>query len=287
MFFLAAMPTPAAGDSDSDRLIAESLKPSPLEDNLRRLTDDIGGRVPGTRGMTRAIQWATESLRAAGADTVHTEEFTMPLSWAEGATQVSFAWPGPGNRATQGAMPMAQFRARAVSIAWAPALVSTAHVPVIDIGEGTAADFQKAGDFSGKLLLVHSKVAKTWEDLFSEYLEAPPIIQAAVKGHAKAIAFTSTREHDLLYRHTNSTSGELEQVPMVLLAREDAERVARLLAAGRPVWADLSIPNKVGGSIETANVVAEIKGSEKPDEFVVLGAHLDSWELGTGALDNG
>ncbi|MGA7378490.1 MAG: M20/M25/M40 family metallo-hydrolase, partial [Candidatus Sulfotelmatobacter sp.] len=52
-------------------------------------------------------------------------------------------------------------------------------------------------------------------------------------------------------------------------------------------WADLSIPDRTGGPIESANVVAEIKGSEKPDEFVILGAHLDSWELGTGALDNG
>ena len=74
---------------------------------------------------------------------------------------------------------------------------------------------------------------------------------------------------------------------MVLVAREDGERMARLLAAGNLVWADLSIPNQVGGPIKASNVVAEIQGSEKPDEFVILGAHLDSWELGTGALDNG
>jgi len=73
----------------------------------------------------------------------------------------------------------------------------------------------------------------------------------------------------------------------VLVAREDGERIGRLLATGHPVWADLSIPNQIGGPIKAANVVAEIKGSEKPDEFVILGAHLDSWELGTGALDNG
>ena len=49
----------------------------------------------------------------------------------------------------------------------------------------------------------------------------------------------------------------------------------------------LSIPNRIGGPMTSANVVAELRGSEKPDEFVILGAHLDSWELGTGALDNG
>src|SRR6202011_6333574 len=76
-------------------------------------------------------------------------------------------------------------------------------------------------------------------------------------------------------------------LPMVLVAREDGERIGRLLTSGHPVWADLSIPNQIGGPIKAANVVAEIKGSEKPNEFVILGAHLDSWELGTGALDNG
>jgi len=74
---------------------------------------------------------------------------------------------------------------------------------------------------------------------------------------------------------------------MVLVAREDGERIGRLLTSGHPVWADLSIPNQIGGPIKASNVVAEIKGSHKPDEFVILGAHLDSWELGTGALDNG
>jgi carboxypeptidase Q len=74
---------------------------------------------------------------------------------------------------------------------------------------------------------------------------------------------------------------------MVIVAREDGERIARLLAGGNKVWGDLSIPSQIGGPIRASNVIAEIKGSEKPDEFVILGAHLDSWELGTGALDNG
>jgi carboxypeptidase Q len=108
-----------------------------------------------------------------------------------------------------------------------------------------------------------------------------------VKAKARAVAFMATREHDILYRHTNSGDGEIDKLPMVIVAREDGERMARLLAGGNMVWADLSIPNQIGGPIRSANVIGEIKGSEKPDEFVILGAHLDSWELGTGALDNG
>ena len=150
-----------------------------------------------------------------------------------------------------------------------------------------ADEFKKAGDISGKIVLVHSAVLKTWDDLFAEYTNAPPVITAALHGKAKAVAFIATREHDILYRHTNSFAGEIDRIPQVLVAREDGERIGRLLASGHPVWADLSIPSRLGGPIKTANVIGEIKGSEKPDEFVILGAHLDSWELGTGALDNG
>ncbi|MFZ0684084.1 MAG: M20/M25/M40 family metallo-hydrolase [Terriglobales bacterium] len=270
-----------AADRDSDReiadrLISEALKPSALETNLRRLSDEVGGRVPGTPAFQRAVDWGVAAFKDAGADSVHTEEFTIQNSWAEGATSM-----------TASLYSGTTFRVHAVSVAWAPALAEAKHVPIIDVGDGSAAEFARVGDVSGKLLLVHTKVLATWEDLFGEYERAPAIIALAVKGKAKAIAFMATREHGILYRHTNSNVGEIDAIPQLIVAREDGERIARLLAAARPVWADLSIPNKIGGAIKTWNVVAEIRGSEKPDEFVVLGAHLDSWELGTGALDNG
>ena len=277
----------AAPDSDADRLIAEALKPSPIETELRHLTDEIGGRVPGSPAMQRAVQWGVDAFKAAGADAVHTEDFQMPVSWSEGATQMSVNSIGTATDPKLGALPAVEFHVRAVSIAWGPALAPIRHVPVLDVGKGTAEDFKKAGDISAKIIVVHSSLMQTWADLFDEYLRAPPIIDAAVKGKAKAIAFISSREHDLLYRHTNSVNGEIDRIPSVLVAREDGERIARLLASGHPVWADLAIPNHIGGPMTASNVVAEIKGSEHPDEFVVLGAHVDSWELGTGALDNG
>jgi carboxypeptidase Q len=264
----------ALAQDSADRVIAEALKPSALETNLRRLTDEIGGRVPGTPAMQKAVQWGMEAFKAAGADSVHTENFTIPTSWAEGATQMNVVAPE-------------EFRVRVVSVAWSPALAPQHHVPVVDVGEGTPEDFARAGTFAGAILLVHSNEMSKWEDLFDEYLKAPPIIGRAVKGKALAIAFQSTRPHDLLYRHTNAIGGELDLLPMVMVAREDAGRMGRLLASGQKLYADLAIPNYIGGPITAANVVAELRGSEKPDEFVVLGAHLDSWELGTGALDNG
>jgi carboxypeptidase Q len=282
---LAASPPTETGDAA--RIIQAALQPSPLESNLRHLTDEIGGRVPGTPAMQHAVEWGVRALTVAGADRVHTESFMIPNSWSEGATEMTVtAFYEVGDAKVGGLLP-AVFRARAVSVAWAPALAPAKHVPVVDVGSGSPADFAKAGDISGKVVLVHSVVLKTWDDLFAEYSNAPPVIDAAVKGKAKAVAFIATRDHDILYRHTNSSEGEIDRIPQVLVAREDGERIGRLLASGHPVWADLSIPNELGGPIKAANVIAEIKGSEKPDEFVILGAHLDSWELGTGALDNG
>jgi carboxypeptidase Q len=258
----------------ADKVIAEALKPSALETNLRRLTDEIGGRVPGTPAMQRAVAWGVEAFKAAGADSVHTENFTIQASWAEGATKMTVVAPE-------------SFAVRLVSLSWAAALAPQQHVRITSVGHGAAEDFAKAGTVSGAIVLVSTNEMHTWEDLFAEYLNAPGIIDRAVKAKALAIAFQSTRPHDLLYRHTESQAGEINGLPMVQVAREDAGRMMRLLDAGQKLYADLAVPNHVGGSIQATNVVAELRGSEKPEEFVVLGAHLDSWELGTGALDNG
>jgi len=265
---------PLAAQNTADRVITEALKLSSLDTNLERLTDQIGGRVPGTPAMQQAVDWGVTAFKAAGADSVHTEDFTIQASWAEGATQMSVVAPE-------------RFAVRAISLAWAPALASQHSVPIVDVGHGTAEDFAKSGVSPGAILLVHSEEMKTWEDLFAEYLDAPGIIDRALKAGAVAIAFQSTRPHDLLYRHDNSLAGEIDRLPMVLVAREDAGRMTRLIASGQKLFADLAIPNHIGGPITATNVVAELRGSEKPDEFAILGAHLDSWELGTGALDNG
>jgi carboxypeptidase Q len=255
-------------------VMQEALKPgTPIEDNLRVLTDEVGGRVPGTPEFEKAKEWAMRVFREAGADSVWTEDFTIPQSWTEGNTAVDVVAP-------------ARFHVRAQAVAWGPAL-QAATARVVDIGMGSAAELSKAGDFSGAILLVHSDLLKTWDDLFNEYFKAPQILEAAVKGKALAVAFTSTREHDLLYRHINAIAGTIDVIPQVLLAREDSLRIQRLIAHGAEVKISLSLPNKIGPKITSQNVIAELKGSERPNEVVILGAHLDSWNLGTGALDNG
>ena len=249
---------------------------SPLEENLRRLTDEIGGRVTGSPEMTKAVEWGVAAFRSAGVD-VHTEKYMLPATWSEGDTRLELLGP-------------VKFPVRLKATGWSPATPAGGIAAnVVDVGYGSEDDFAKAGtSIRGAILLAHSDIGTTWADLFNEYLRPPLTIEHAVKEGAKAILWMGARERLLLYRHTNSLAGEIDKIPQAVVAREDAMRLARTVAAypGK-VRVRLDMPNRIGGPIEQENVVGEIRGYEKPDEIIILGAHLDSWELGTGALDNG
>jgi carboxypeptidase Q len=252
------------------------MGPSPMEENLRRLTDEIGGRVTGSPEMAKAVEWGVGAFRAAGVD-IHTEKYTLPVTWSEGDTRLELLGP-------------VRFPLRLKAEGWSPAAPAGGiEARVVDVGYGNEDDFAKAGaSVKGAILLVHSDIGSTWADLFNEYLRPPITIEQALKEGARAILWMGARERLLLYRHTNSLAGEIDKIPQAVVAREDALRLARTIAAypGK-VRVRFDMPNKIGGPIEQENVVGEIGGYEKPDEIVILGAHLDSWELGTGALDNG
>jgi carboxypeptidase Q len=257
-------------------MIQSALGPSPLEDNLRTLTDSIGGRITGSPAAGHAVAWAVETLRRAGVDEVHTEKFTVAAGWSEGQTRLEVLSPAP-------------FPVRLVSGGWSPPTPAGGiTADIVDIGPGEEAAFARAGDAAkGAILLVHSTPLVTWDDLDREYDVQPGIIERARKAGAAAIFWMSTRPSLLLYRHTVTWDGRIEVLPQAVVAREDAERIARFLASGQKVRVHFEMPNRVSGPVESENVAGEIRGREKPGEFVLLGAHLDSWDLGTGALDNG
>lgn len=290
----------SAADASSCAQVAAKLMPqimgeSPLEENLRRLTEEVGGRVSGTQEMAKAVEWAVAAFRAAGVD-VHTEKYTLPVTWSEGKTSlritapeaIAKATPPGGLTAARGGLAL-----RAVSEAWGPATPAGGiEAAVVDVELGTPGDFAKAGaandSLEGAILLVHGEIGTAWADLFNEYLRPPEIIARAKQEGALAILWMGARERLLLYRHTNSLNGEIDKIPQAIVAREDAMRLADAVKAypGK-VRVHLELPNQIGGPVQQENVVGEIRGREKPEEAVILGAHLDSWDLGTGALDDG
>lgn len=257
-------------------MIQSALGASPLEENLRYLTDNIGGRMTGSPEADRAVGWAVEAFRHAGVDEVHTEKFMVPVGWSEGHTHVEVLSPEP-------------FPVRLVSTGWSPPTPEGGITSeVVDVGTGDDAGFARAGAAAqGAIVLVHTNLLVTWDDLNGEYKTDAEIIDRAMKAGVIAIFWMSTRPNLLLYRHTGTFDGHLEGLPQAIVAREDAQRIGRFLASGQKVRVHFEMPNRVTGPVESENVVAEIRGSRKPDEFVLLGAHIDSWDLGTGALDDG
>src|SRR5204862_7459299 len=194
-------------------------------------------------------------------------KYTLPVTWSEGNTRLELLGP-------------VKFPVRLKATGWSPATPADGiEADLVDVGYGSEDDFVKAGGLvKGAILLVHSDIGSTWADLFNEYLRPPLIIGNALKDGAKAILWMGARERLLLYRHTNSLLGEIDKIPQAVVAREDAMRLARTAAAypGK-VRARFDMPNKIGGPIGQENVVGEIRGYEKRDEIVILGAHLDSW----------
>ena len=257
-------------------MMAGAQGTSPLEKNLGYLTETIGGRLTGSPQAERAVRWAEDGFHQARVDDVHIEKFAMPVGWSEGRTHVEILTDSP-------------FPVRLVSVGWSPPTPKggiTANV--MDVGVGDDTSFAKAGAAAqGAIVLVHSELLETWADLNREYKSDAEIVGRARGAKVAAIFWMSTRPGHLLYRHTGIVDGHVEPLPQAIVAREDAERIAALLASGEKVRVHFDMPNRVTGAVESENVVAEIRGREKPEEFVLMGAHLDSWDVGTGALDDG
>ncbi len=254
-----------------ERLTGPSSRLGP---DLRILTDEIGGRVTGSRGYEKALRWGVDTFQRAGVDTVKLETYPVPAKWEAVSASAEVLEP-------------VRFPLRVVSFGLAPSTSGALQAPVVDAGFGRRADFDRLGAAArGAIALVRSNPMNTFADLFAEYQAAPEMMRSAVDAGAAAILFISTRPRDLLYRHT-ITWGPIAPIAMAQVAREDGLRLARILENGGKAKASLDLNNKVGGPWQASNVVAEIRGSEKPEEIVLLGAHLDAWDLGTGALDNG
>jgi carboxypeptidase Q len=256
------------------RLAARAQGETPLISDLRELCDGIGGRPTGSVACSRAIEWAAKKFRDIGIKNVSVEPFTAQNMWLPVSAEANAVSP-------------AAFNIRIAAAPMSPSTKGTIEARIVDAGQGSPEDFARlGGTVRGAILLVHSSEMKTFDDLFAEYMRNGGLIDAARKHQPVAVLLESTRPRGLLYRHPISLDLNYAPVPTAIISREHAERLARL-AEKDEVRMRLSITNKTAPSYESKNVIAEIRGREKPDEIALIGAHLDSWDLGTGAEDNG
>lgn len=265
---------PVVAEPDVLRQIDRS--PS-LEQNLRTLCDEIGPRPTGTPAMDRATQWAISRFEDAAVDGSWFETFEVPRSWRDGGVEIAVTAP-------------VVFQVSAVATAWSPA---TPHGQAVELDIVVAAKLGAGGVKSlgkrakGRAVLVLLDEAKSFYAMGMQQSHAMVAMREAGEVGAAAVLFASMKPDRVLFRHTHTVDARLDPVPSAVLGREDALRLGRLAEAGGLVKVRVSIPSEVGGAIKGTNVVAEIRGSELPEEVVILGAHLDSWDMGTGCLDNG
>ncbi|MDH3744617.1 MAG: M28 family peptidase [Acidobacteriota bacterium] len=271
--------TPAANtavpESTGGRLVAALLAETPLTDDLRSLTREIGGRPTGSDANLRAVEWGLERFREAGVD-ARRESFEMPGLWLEKSSSVTIRGEKIHFAAAAAAMPFSTA---------APTPGVTA--PLLDAGTGSAADFVRLGALAkGAFLLVETVPLLDVPGLFREYNDAYAIEGRAVEANARGVVYMSSRPEGILYRHNSSLRGD-DARPMLVLERGAATRALDLLRLGSELSLTAVLDLEIGPSYESYNVIGEIRGSSKPEEVVLIGAHLDSWDLGAGALDNG
>jgi hypothetical protein len=267
------VPAPAA--AGVDQLIAALLGDTPLVKDLETLTDEIGGRATGSQANLRASEWALGRFREAGV-AARREPFTMPGLWLERSATATVRGEGIEFRPRIAALPF--------STATGPAGVT---LPLVDAGRGADSDFTRLGGAArGAFVLIETDELTDIDGLFREYNEAVGIERRAFQAGAGGLVYMSSRPNDLLARH-NASTGLKTTHPMLMMERDAAARALRLLRAGKRLSLTAVLDLQTGPAYQSYNVIGEIRGRSKPEEIVLIGAHLDSWDLGTGALDNG
>ncbi len=257
----------------TDRLAA-SIYNGPSMTTLGELADGIGGRLTGSPAYVRSTEWATTKFRSYGIENVRLEPFKMAAGWQRGTASGAILTPLPRPLHLE-------------SLGWAPSTppggVRGTVVVVADADPDTLRSREL--ELRGKIIFLDTPKITA-----EGYGKALPKLEAAWRMFAKAGVLgviTPDRENNnVINAHAGLWSSKLLPVPAAQLGMEDAKLIQRDLERS-PVTIQFMIENTTSGETTVNNVVAEIRGSERPDEWILIGAHLDSWDFGTGAQDNG
>jgi len=266
-------------DQIAGRLAQQALSNSGAVEIVRDLTTEIGPRLAGSDAEKRAATWSKERFEQLGFDKVWIEPFPLEQGWARGIEKAEITSPSP--------QPLA-VTALGTSVATPPDGLE-AEIALFKTYDELLA--QPTNALKGKIAVVTQPMVRVQDGsgygAINKMRNEGPA-QAARRGAvAYLLRSLGTDSHRL--PHTGVTDfGERDaRIPAASLSAPDAEQLERLAARGAPVRVKLLLTPRDLGVITSQNVIAEIKGREKPDEMVLIGAHLDCWDLGTGAIDDG
>ncbi|WP_202628837.1 M28 family peptidase [Sediminibacterium soli] len=254
------------------RINNEVLSHSKAYSSLKHATETIGHRLTGSENGKKAEQYAYDLLRSYGFKEVKFQPFEVE-SWSRGTLSV-----------TVGADAGSQQPVKAVTLAHSP-VRSDVNLEIIDMGNGLDEDYQAAPEkVKEKIALVYLGVLPNSKP-GTRTLHRSEKTAIATRYGAKGIIIINTPPGGILLTGTASVTGKLIPIPAVCIGKEDGMQLKEKLAAGK-LYSHVSMTN-FSGLIKARNVIATIKGKTIPGEKVVVGGHLDSWDLATGAIDNG
>jgi Zn-dependent M28 family amino/carboxypeptidase len=269
---------PPPGAAVAQKLADMARTESQAFDTVRSLVDDVGPRLSGSAGDKAAVAWAVAAMKAKGLANVRAEKVMVP-HWERGQESGRLLSPTPHTLA---------LTALGGSVGTPPRGID-GEVVMVDSLE--AIDKLEEAKVKGKVLFVSVPTERRQDGRGygkSAGARSRSAIAAAKKGAIAVVIRSIGTDHDRV-PHTGAMRYEkgVKEIPAAALSIPDAELLARLVSAGKPVRLAMTLGAKTFPEAESANVIGEVVGREKPDEIVLIGAHLDSWDLGFGAVDDG
>jgi carboxypeptidase Q len=255
---------------DAGRLIQAALKDSAAYNRVAQLTDRFGPRFSGTAQLEQAIDWILAEMRRDGLQNVRGEPVMVP-HWVRGEESAELLSPRPARLHLLGLG----------GSVGTPAEGITADVLVVGSFEELAA---RAADARGRIVLFDAPFVNYGETV--RYRRDGAI--AAAKAGAVGALIRSVASFSMQTPHTGGTryDSAVARIPIAALSVEDAMMLHRMQERGERVQVRLRMGARTLPDAPSRNVVAEIVGREKPEEVVVLGGHIDSWDVGVGAMDD-
>jgi len=255
----------------ASRLIGEAVSSTFAWDRLATLTDSIGNRLSGSPALDRAIQWAVGEMARDGLENVHTEPVMVP-KWVRGNESAEIVEP---------------VRHQMVMLG----LGDSVGTP----GEGVQGDVlvvrsfeeldAKAPAARGRIVLFNVPFSSYGETV--RFRSMGP--SRAARHGAIAMLVRAVGPSGLRTPHTGALgyTADAPKIPAAAITTEDADRLQRMADRGGRVVVRLKMEAHFEADVPSANVVGEIRGRERPEEIVVVSGHLDSWDVGAGATDDG
>lgn len=281
---MASIPALAAPGLDEKSLTtATQLREQALAGSeayaiVESLTTEVGPRMAGSPGYDRATLWAQEKFRALGYDRVYLEPATFPV-WQRGheSAEVVAPFPQPLHITTLGG---------SIGTEGKPLQADVVEFASLGALKAAAVD-----SLTGKIAYISLRMER-----FRDGRGYGPAVASRRSGAAEAAKLGAVA---LLIRSIGTDSDRMPhtgmmryedgitKIPAVALSNPDADLLSNMIRRGQPVTLKLDITAGFNGTATNYSVIGEIRGRSKPDEVVVIGGHLDSWDLGTGAIDDG